>query len=127
MSLQALEGKKYVSLETYRRNGAGVPTPVWFILQENHVFVWTISTSGKVKRMRNNPHVAVAPCTMRGEPQGPYVEGVATLSDDDSSQELRKAFKSKYGLMLLLDRAVPRLGKKEKRVFVSITLSGSHA
>jgi len=66
--------------------------------------------------------VAVAPCTMRGEPQGPYVDGVATLYDDDSSQELRKAFRSKYGLLLLLDRATTWLGK-EKRVFVCITLS----
>jgi len=127
MSSQALEGKKYISLKTYRRNGEEVPTPVWFVQRDGRVFVWTVSTTGKVKRIRNNAKVAVAPCTMRGEPLGPYIEGVATLSDDDSSQELRKAFKSKYGLMLLLDRAMPRLGKKEKRVFVSITLPSLRA
>jgi PPOX class probable F420-dependent enzyme len=127
MSSQALEGKKYISLKTYRRSGAEVPTPVWFVQREGRVFVWTDSTTGKVKRIRNNPKVEVAPCTMRGELQGPYVEGVAILSDDDSSEELRKAFKSKYGMMLLLSNSMPRLGKKAKRVFVSITLSGSHA
>jgi PPOX class probable F420-dependent enzyme len=126
MSSQALEGKKYISLTTYRRNGAEVPTPVWFVLRGNNIFVWTISTSGKVKRMRNNPKVAVAPCKMGGEPVGPYVDGVATLSDDDSSQELRKAFSSKYGLIFRLDGAVTRLQKK-KRVFVSIALSNSGA
>lgn len=126
MSSQGLEGKKYISLKTYRRSGAEVPTPVWFVLREGRVFAWTISTSGKAKRIRNNPKVAVAPCTMGGEPQGPYVEGVATLSGDDSSPELRRAFRSKYGLMLLLDRAATRLQRK-KRVFVSITLSSPHA
>ena len=122
MSPQSLKGKKYISLATYRRNGEKVPTPVWFVLQENHVFVWTDPASGKVKRIRNNPKVSVAPCTMRGEPLGPYVEGVATLTDDNSSQEVRKAYRSKYGFTLALSSWWARL-RNQKEVPISITLS----
>jgi len=122
MSSQGLEGKKYISLATYRRNGDKVPTPVWFILRDNHVFVRTDPISGKVKRIREDPKVAVAPCNMRGEPLGPYVEGVATLSEDDPSEELRKAFRSKYGLTLALSSLWSRL-RKAKEISISISLS----
>jgi len=122
MSLQALEGQKYVSVTTYRRNREGVPTPVWFIVRNGHVYVWTEAASGKVKRIRINPKVALAPCKMDGKPIGPYFDGVASISQDDSSSDLRKAFKSKYGLVLSLSRAFSR-GKDRKQVFLEITPS----
>lgn len=117
-----LEGRKYISLTTYRRDGDKVPTPVSFVQRDGHVYVWTMVTSGKVKRLRNNPNVALAPCKVGGEALGPYVEGVATMSGDDSSEELNGAFRSKYGLLFALDRVVTRLSRK-KRVFLEIKLS----
>jgi PPOX class probable F420-dependent enzyme len=122
MSSSPLENQKYISLTTYRRNGLKVPTPVWFVQRDGRVYVWTISTSGKVKRLRNNPNVALAPCKMGGETLGPYVEGVATMSEDDSSEELNKAFGSKYGLLFAVDRIVTRLSRR-KRVFLEIKLT----
>jgi PPOX class probable F420-dependent enzyme len=122
MSSSPLEDQKYISLTTYRRNGAKVPTPVWFVQRDGRVYVWTISTSGKVKRLRNNPNVALAPCRMGGEALGPYVEGVATMSEDDSSEELNQAFRSKYGLLFVVDRIVTRLSRR-KRVFLEIKLA----
>jgi hypothetical protein len=122
VSFQVLEGHNYVSLVTYRRNGAKVPTPVWFVLDDGHIYVWTVKTSGKVKRIRNNPKVAFAPCKMRGDPVGPYFEGTATISENDSSKALRKLFKSKYGLLLVLDRLSNGLERKES-VYLEITPS----
>jgi PPOX class probable F420-dependent enzyme len=121
MSSPPLEGQKYISLTTYRRNGAKVSTPVWFVQRESRVYVWTMATSGKVKRLRNNPSVALAPCKMGGEVLGPHVEGIATISDDDSSEELNKAFRSKYGMPFFLDRIVSRLSRW-KRAFLEIKL-----
>ncbi len=122
MSSTALEGHKYVSLTTYRRSGAKVSTPVWFVQRDSRVYVWTMATSGKVRRLRNNPNVALAPCKVGGEPLGPYLEGVATMSEDDSSEELNKTFRSKYGMLMVLDKVATRL-RHRKRVFLEIKLS----
>jgi hypothetical protein len=119
MSFESLEGKKYVSVTTYRSSGVKVPTPVWFVLKDGRVYVWTETASGKVKRLRHNPKLALAPCKMNGTPLGPYVDGVASISQDDSSTDLRQAFKSKYGLMLALSRTFIR--RNEKQVFLEIT------
>jgi PPOX class probable F420-dependent enzyme len=122
LSWHDLEGYKYVSVTTYRRSGAKVSTPVWFVLRDGHVFVWTAVNSGKVKRLRNNPKVAVAPCEMNGKPLGTYFEGTASISKDDSSPELKKAFKSKYGLLLSLSRTFSR-GSSKNQVFLDISPS----
>jgi PPOX class probable F420-dependent enzyme len=122
VSWHDLEGHKYVSVTTYRRSGEKVSTPVWFVFREGHVYVWTAATSGKVKRLRNNPKVAMAPCEMNGKPLGPFFEGTASISRDDSSPELRKAFKSKYGLLLSLSRTFSR-GSDKNQVFLEITPS----
>ncbi len=120
MGIRDLEGRKYVSLTTFRRNGEEVATPVWFIL-EDRVFIWTMSNSGKVKRLRHNPKVALAPCTVRGGIVGPRLTGVASILHDDSSPALNEAFKSKFGLMFTIDRLVTKITGK-RRVFLDISL-----
>jgi PPOX class probable F420-dependent enzyme len=119
MSLQVLEHQKYVSVTTYRSNGAKVSTPVWFVLEGERVYVWTDADSGKVKRLRSNPKLALAPCKMNGDPIGPSVEGTASISKDDSSPELRSAFRSKYGLVLRLSKLFT--GRGHNQVFLAIS------
>jgi len=51
-----IHDKKYVSLVSFRKNGAAVPTPVWFGEKDGKLYVMTRSDSGKYKRIRNNPH-----------------------------------------------------------------------
>jgi uncharacterized protein len=62
--------QKYISLETLRKNGEGVKTPVWFVLHDGALYVYTEATSWKVKRIRHNLRIRVAPCTMRGVVMG---------------------------------------------------------
>ena len=119
MSHPPLEVHKYVSLVTFRKSGATVPTPVWFVLEGGRLYVWTIRTSGKIKRIKNNPKVTFAPCKMDGEPLGPYMDGVASISVDDSSEELNSKFRSKYGILFTLDKFVTRVSGKQ-RVFVEV-------
>ena len=68
-----IRGQKYISLTTVRKNGVKVATPVWFGEDGDNLYVMTHSTMGKVKRIRNNPVVEVAPCTIRGKVTAPVV------------------------------------------------------
>jgi hypothetical protein len=72
-------GQKYVCLTTFRKNGLGVNTPVWFAEQAGRLYVKTRNDSGKYKRIRNNPRVRVAPCTMRGKITGPEFPAKARI------------------------------------------------
>ena len=47
-----LATESYISLATFRRNGAAVETPVWFAILDGKLYVATDGTSAKVKRIR---------------------------------------------------------------------------
>ena len=87
MGFAAFAGHKYLNLETFKRNGDGVKTPVWFAADpsanlDSHdarLYVYTIGASGKVKRIRNNPRVRIAPCTVRGDVLGDWVDAKAEI------------------------------------------------
>jgi uncharacterized protein len=101
--LPAFAGQKYLSLETLRKNGQAVRTPVWFApspenaeAAETKFYVYTLPDSGKVKRIRNNPRVRVAPCTVRGEIRGEWVEAEARLADGSDTAAGQKLLREKY-------------------------------
>ncbi len=88
---------KYINLETFRKNGTSVSTPVWFVSENEHVFVVTRSNTGKVRRVRNNPNVRIVPCGFRGKPKGTWNEGMATIMDSKDSDRIIKLRNKKYG------------------------------
>jgi Pyridoxamine 5'-phosphate oxidase len=69
-TLSQFDHEKVISVETYRKNGEPVRTPVWFIKENGTLIVHTADTSGKAKRIRRNSKVRVAPSHFRGEPKG---------------------------------------------------------
>ncbi len=77
-------GEKYICIETYRKTGDPVRTPVWFVEENGELFVRTDSDTGKIKRIRNNPKVRVATCNARGTPNGSWIDGNARMLDDRS-------------------------------------------
>lgn len=97
--LAQYKGQKYLNLETFRKSGAGVKTPVWFVEQDGVLYVRTIADSGKVKRIRNNSRVRIAPCKSNGEPLGEWGEARAELVDEDKAEEINTQLKRKYGLV----------------------------
>lgn len=102
-----LENHRYISLTTYRRSGEGVPTPVWFVLVNGRAYVFTGLESGKVKRIRNNPHVALAPSNARGRVKGRGVEAEARILEPSEEVTADRALQEKYtwqyrGFMFLL-------------------------
>jgi hypothetical protein len=97
--LAQFSGHKYLNLETYRRSGQAMPTPVWFVEESGTLYVRTGANSGKVKRIRNNPRVRVAPCTVSGEPLGEWIEGQAGVVKEDAIiKQVDKLLSRKYGL-----------------------------
>lgn len=92
-------GQSYINLETFRRTGAGVRTPVWFAAEEGMIYVRTLQQSGKVKRLRNDPRVRLVPSDARGEPLGEWADGGAHLVEDrETATHANRLFRRKYGL-----------------------------
>ncbi|MFR9675695.1 PPOX class F420-dependent oxidoreductase [Streptomyces sp. TR06-5] len=118
MSFLSLGDHEYVSLVTRRRTGAPVPTPVWIVRDGDELLVWTRSDSGKVKRLRNDPRVTLAPCDVRGRvaDAAPAAAGTARLLEDSAGlTRVRRAMARKYGWKFrLMDSggAVLRLGRR---------------
>ena len=93
-----LEPERYVSLTTFRRDGTPVATPVWFVLDDARLLVWTAATTAKVKRLRANSRVLVAACTFNGTVHGETYEGEATLLPAEAGALVQRVLRKKYGL-----------------------------
>ena len=91
---------KYLSLTTYRRDGSPVSTPMWFVAENGHLVVETDADSYKVKRIRRNPHVRVAPCDARGRPHGEAVDAEARILPEEERERLERLLLRKYRLEL---------------------------
>ena len=88
---------KYLSLTTFKRDGTGVPTPVWFASDDDdHLLVETDADSYKVKRIRRDPHVRVALCDARGRLQGESVEADARILSEDERERVERLLGRKY-------------------------------
>jgi PPOX class probable F420-dependent enzyme len=126
MGLAAFAGQKYLNLESFKKGGDGVKTPVWFAADPSpkldsddaRLYVYTIGVSGKVKRIRNNPRVNVAPCDMRGNLKGDWVPARA---------EILSGAEAAHGMHLLNKKYLPwkqlldffaMFRKRERTVFV---------
>jgi PPOX class probable F420-dependent enzyme len=96
-----IHDQRYISLTTFRKNGMAVAVPVWFAEQDNKLYVMTKSQTGKYKRIRNNPDVRVAPCTMRGKVTGPDFPGKARILPTADWAEVKKLIRAKYWLARL--------------------------
>lgn len=96
-----VHGQKYISLATFRNSGVKVATPVWFGEDGAKLYVMTRSDMGKTKRIRNNPKVTVAPCTMRGELTGPELPALARILPPEEHAHARQTVNRKYLLARL--------------------------
>ncbi len=93
-----IQDQKYISLTTFRKNGTGVATPIWFGEEGDKLYFMTRSTMGKMKRIRNNPQVKVAPCTIRGKVTGPEFSATARILRVQDHSHARSLINRKYWL-----------------------------
>ena len=104
-----LAATSYVLLTTFRKDGRAVPTPIWVAPMDGRMVAYTGADSGKVKRIRRDGRVLLAPCTARGKPLGDSVEGRATLLAPEDVPAVRAAVAAKYGLVYRLFAVGQRL------------------
>ncbi len=116
--LAPFRDQKYLNLETFRRDGRGVKTPVWFVLHQNALYAYTEAGSWKVKRLRNNPHVRVAPCDMRGNVTGEWQAATAKLVSGEEEQAANRLLDQKYFLKKIFN-LLTKLNR-HKRVMIKI-------
>ncbi|HYX55182.1 MAG TPA: PPOX class F420-dependent oxidoreductase [Nitrososphaeraceae archaeon] len=113
--------QKYINLETYRKNGQAVQTPVWFAIDGSIIYVRTDSNSGKIKRARNNPHVRLTPSNARGQPKGEWIDGEIKIASTSESERANQLLRQKYGLQGKIIRMVNKI-RKTKPIVVSIKI-----
>ena len=99
MTLDDLGTAKYISITTFRRDGSAVATPVWLVRDRDALMVTTQGSSGKVKRIRNNAKVLVAPCDARGRLKGDQVSGTARLQDPQETERTTELIAKRYGVL----------------------------
>ena len=120
-TLAQFEGHKYLSIETYKRSGDAVRTPVWFVESNGALFVRTARDTGKFKRIRNNPSVKIAPCGGTGKIMGDWVQAQAGSAQESEADDAYRLLRSKYGLLY----AITSRFMKKKYVVLKVTPAGS--
>lgn len=97
--LDTLASGKFLLITSYRKNGTGVPTPVWVVRDGDALGAWTVADSWKVKRIRNRSDVLVGPCDVRGNPTGEQVTATAEIVDPTTTARYRGMIARKYGIL----------------------------
>lgn len=117
--VRSLRDDRYAVLVTYRRDGTPVPSPVWVAVDAAGVaYVKTASNAGKVKRLRHDDRVLIAPSTMRGRPTGPPIRGTARVLPPEEWPHAEQTLASAYGIGR---RVAERLLGGEEAEYLSIT------
>jgi PPOX class probable F420-dependent enzyme len=126
MGFAAFAGRKYLNLETFKKSGDGVKTPVWFAADpsasldsaEAKLYMYTIGVSGKVKRVRNNPRVKIAPCDMGGKTLGEWVEAQVQIVTGAEAQHGMLLLNKKYFPWKQVLGVFASFSRRERIVFV---------
>lgn len=113
-----LRSNRYISLTTFKRDGTPVSTPVWVVSDDGErLLVWSAAKTWKVRRVRRNPDVLVAPANFRGTERGERVKATARVIDHPGIDAL---LRQKYGWQ---KRALDLLNRQATAEWVTIELS----
>ena len=119
---EELDRERYISLATFRRSGLAVETPVWFAASGGRLYVFSEATAGKMKRLRNDPHVRLAACSVVGSVHGPWIEARGRHIEDPG--DVARAYDvllAKYGWQMRVTNLLSRLaGRIEGRAVIEI-------
>jgi hypothetical protein len=118
-SLEALVHGRYLSVTSFKRDGTGVATPVWFVSDGTRLFALTDLHSAKIRRIRRNPHVLVASCRVDGKLRTEQVAGraealTATAELERVQKLLLARYRTSYRVVMLFYRLGRRLRGKQR-------------
>lgn len=116
--LETLFPGRFLSVTSFKRDGTGVATPVWFVSDETRLFAFTDLHSAKIWRIRRNPHVLVASCRpggkLRREPVAAHADVLTETADLERVRQLLMArYKISYRIVMLVYRLGRRLRGKQ--------------
>jgi PPOX class probable F420-dependent enzyme len=118
--LTGLKGYRFLNLATFRKNGFAVVTTVLFAVANGRIYVWTTKDSGKVKRIRNNPTVQIAPSTRLGRPLGPIATASARILSATEQTEAQSLTDRTFGWLKKFFGLIWRVQGREQ-VYLEIT------
>ena len=111
--LDALFPGRYLSITSFKRDGTGVATPVWFVSDGTRLFALTHLNSAKIRRLRHTPRVLVAPCWVNGklrrEPMAAHAE---VLTEDSDLERIQKLLLERYKISYRVVMLFYRLGRR---------------
>ena len=110
---------RFMLLTTFKRDGSPAPTPVGTYKVADRLFLLTDPTSGKMKRIRRNPHVTVSPCALRGAPRGHTQHARVRVLGMEEAERIGRAFAEERPLRFYLERLLCDLRGKSL-IFVEI-------
>ena len=115
---------QFISLNTFRKDGSPVSTPVTFAQHNNKLYVVTGSTSGKIKRLRWTSRVELSPCDSKGNLLGATFSGWARILSRDEAAQLKLGLKLRAPALLMFFFNLLRDLRQGGNVYLEITLEG---
>ena len=124
MDFLTLGDEQYINLETFKKDGSGVKTPVWVAKEGDKLYVWTQADSWKVKRIKRNNLVKLCKSDSRGTPLSDWVSAEAKILSTESDMiVMEKRMVKKYGMMFRLISFMGRIRGQSSTDRVGIELS----
>ena len=100
-TFDVFQSNRYLCVESFRKDGKGVRTPVWFAGDPvrgvpQKLYVYSEADSGKAKRIRRNSRVRIAPCDVRGKLLGDWIEASAEIVTNEEAGHGMRLLNAKY-------------------------------
>jgi PPOX class probable F420-dependent enzyme len=118
-----LDHERYINLETFKKDGNGVKTPVWAAPLDGKLVVFSESKAFKVKRLRRDPRFRAAGCDMRGKVHGEWYSGTGRIVEEPAQiARMLGALGEKYGWQMAIGNFLARLtGRFNRRAYIELT------
>jgi PPOX class probable F420-dependent enzyme len=112
--LDALFPGRYLSVTSFKRDGIGVATPLWFVSDGSRLFALTDAHSAKVRRIRRDPQVLVAPCRANGKllRSEPLVGHAEVMTATEDLERVRELLMDRYKISHRVVMFFYRLGRR---------------
>ena len=127
--MDQFSGRRYINLESYKKNGEPKKTPVQSLEHDGLLYVRTDPTTWKVKRIQNDSHVRVVPSDRNGKPLGTWVDGEARMLKGEEKEGMLKVFRKEYGAVgySMVGLVARMRGERQMTAVISINLQPQHA
>jgi len=127
--MDQFSGRRYINLESYKKNGEPKQTPVQSLQHDGLIYVRTDPRTWKVKRIRRNPHVRIVPSDRNGKPMGAWVDGLARMLDGDEKNRMLEVFRKEYGAIgySMVGLVARMRGERQMTAVISVKLQPQQA